>query len=536
MATPSTAIIGAPYQQVFSTGDQYRYNGEMSPEQALQEQALNRKQQIANLLIQRGLQQPQGQMVGRFYVPPNPAQNVAQLGSILAGVYGGSQINQERKDLASQSNQAMVDALAQYRTQTGPQTQTLEQEGPGAPVAKSLMEVDPYIQQVNATAQPSKMWDQQTVIDQGKNGAGTIDVPAEMNAALEIQRERQQRGPGFYSEGPRPTTQLSTPASSDQKQQALVDLLANADPRVRSIGNVLMAQRERQDQRADDQAYRDKTRAEDMAFKTEQAGLDREVKREGIDSAEGMKLAMLQNTLAMKESQQAADDRAGIRNENLRRDIEKDRAEAKKLEAQMNDRRERDIAKMNLEGKKEIAGMIQENKNNRQQLTPTVQKEIFETDEAINSSNNVIASLNRALSINEKAYEGGLASMRQQAMGFVPGKYEGEDATVELKNITQGQALDQLKATFGSMPTEGERKILLEIQGSVDMKAQQRKEIFDRAKTMVERRLKFNQEKAQKLRDGTYFNGPPMTMPSQDLGPSPNAASAQGGWSIRPVN
>jgi hypothetical protein len=45
----------------------YRYNGEMAPETALEEQALNRRQQIANLLIQQGLAGGnRGQMAGRY--------------------------------------------------------------------------------------------------------------------------------------------------------------------------------------------------------------------------------------------------------------------------------------------------------------------------------------------------------------------------------------------------------------------------------------------------------------------------------------
>lgn len=261
----SNAIIGAPYQQVFSTGDSYRYNGEMSPEQALQEQALNRKQQIANLLIQRGLQQPQGQMAGRFYVAPSPVQHVAQLGQLAAGVFGNMTVDDSRKALSDQSKQDVAAALANFRTQTGPQTQSFEQFGPGEPVAKSLMEVDPYIQQVNANAQPSKQWDQQTIIDQGKNGAGTIEVPAEMNAALEIQRERQQRGPGFYSEGPRPTTDITSAATPEQRQQAIIDLLANQHPHVRALGAMLQQSDER---KAD--------KAETRAFMSEQKQLDRE--------------------------------------------------------------------------------------------------------------------------------------------------------------------------------------------------------------------------------------------------------------------
>src|SRR3990167_5319350 len=60
---------GAPYLNSYGVQDRYGYQGEVSPDVAIEEQALNRKQQIANLLVQQGLQGAgSGQMVGRFLV------------------------------------------------------------------------------------------------------------------------------------------------------------------------------------------------------------------------------------------------------------------------------------------------------------------------------------------------------------------------------------------------------------------------------------------------------------------------------------
>lgn len=341
----SNAIIGAPYQQVFSTGDSYRYNGEMSPEQALQEQALNRKQQIANLLIQRGLQQPQGQMAGRFYVAPSPVQHLAQLGQLAAGVFGNMNVDDSRKALSDQSKQDVAAALANFRTQTGPQTQSfVEQFGPGEPVAKSLMEVDPYIQQVNANAQPSKQWDQQTIIDQGKNGAGTVEVPAEMNAALEIQRERQQRGPGFYREGPRPTTDITAAASPEQRQQAIIDLLANQHPHVRALGAMLQQRDERTAEKA-----------ENRAFMAQEKALDRDVRREGIASNEGIRIEQMKSNLTMKEMQIAQMNQAGQDTRALQSQLAQDKADLQREMQQREITSKENIAKQHDETLKGIA-------------------------------------------------------------------------------------------------------------------------------------------------------------------------------------
>lgn len=152
-------------------------------------------------------------------------------------------------------------------------------------------------------------------------------------------------------------------------------------------------------------------------------------------------------------------------------------------------------------------------------LSPTAQKELFEADDTVNASQNAKTALTRALELNTKAYEGALAGPRAAVISNIPGApKEGANAAVDLNNIVTGQALEQLRATFGGMPTEGERKVLLDVQGSVNMTAPQRKEIWERAIKMVERREKLAKERADQLREGTYFKpagGP--TVPAVDL-------------------
>ena len=142
-------------------------------------------------------------------------------------------------------------------------------------------------------------------------------------------------------------------------------------------------------------------------------------------------------------------------------------------------------------------------------LSPTAQKELFEADETAQATANVKTLLDEALSINDKAYSGPAAKERAIGMSWLPGDNEAADATVNLDNIMTGQALESLKAVFGGMPTEGERKILLEMQASPSKTPKQRAEIINRAKAAADRRMKFNQEKAQSLRGGKYFKEAP---------------------------
>jgi len=158
-------------------------------------------------------------------------------------------------------------------------------------------------------------------------------------------------------------------------------------------------------------------------------------------------------------------------------------------------------------------------------------KAIMEADEAVMTNEGVITSLDAASRVSKGAYGNPIGSVYSRV-----GQYFGDDAakkTVELQNLTTAQALEQLKSTFGAAPTEGERKILLEIQGSASLPDEQRQKIFARAKAAAERRLEFNRQQAEQLRGGNYYKpgqGPnaPRTAPQAGGGgPVPNVPGAR---------
>ena len=137
-------------------------------------------------------------------------------------------------------------------------------------------------------------------------------------------------------------------------------------------------------------------------------------------------------------------------------------------------------------------------------LSATSEKELFEADDNIQAAKNVVGILEEALSMNDKAYSGYGAKMRATLRSNLPGESEAANATVNLDNMMTGQALESLKMVFGGMPTEGERKILLEMQASADKTPQQRKDIIARAIKAAKNRAVFNTNKANALRSGTY--------------------------------
>ncbi|WHQ69474.1 hypothetical protein [Methylorubrum extorquens] len=138
-----------------------------------------------------------------------------------------------------------------------------------------------------------------------------------------------------------------------------------------------------------------------------------------------------------------------------------------------------------------------------QELSATDKKAIMEAEESVLSAQNAIEALNQAKTISPKAYVGPTAGIRGYATSLV-GSEAGE-ATQEMENIVSTNALGQLKAIFGGNPTEGERKILLQIQGSASQPDAVRQKIFDRGIALAQRHLEFNQRRAEDLKGGTFY-------------------------------
>lgn len=164
-------------------------------------------------------------------------------------------------------------------------------------------------------------------------------------------------------------------------------------------------------------------------------------------------------------------------------------------------------------------------RENEQSLTATDKKAILEADEMVQSTQNVLPLIDRALELNDKAYSGPTAGVRGMITGALG--VDGGEATQELDNVVIAGALTQLKAIFGGAPTEGERAILLDMSGASSKPAAVRKTIFERAKQAAERRLNFYQQRANDLRGGTFYKPSQSgTTPSPDVSDDIKAARA----------
>jgi hypothetical protein len=137
-------------------------------------------------------------------------------------------------------------------------------------------------------------------------------------------------------------------------------------------------------------------------------------------------------------------------------------------------------------------------------LSASTEKRIIELNDKIIAGDGADKLLDEALDLNTKTFDNLWAEPAANVMGMF-GDQTAKN-TLQLKNATIGMALEQLKATFGAMPTEGERQVLIEFQGSVGQPRDVRKNIYDRAKEKVALRIEMNRREAEALARGEKFS------------------------------
>jgi hypothetical protein len=320
---PSNVGVALPvgnWPQINNVADSLNLNRlGLPPSLALKEQGINRYQQLANILMQRGLTPAQGQMAGRFYVPPTWAQGAAQLGSAAAGVGLNIAGEYQRQDIADESQNILSASLQKYRDSIAPQevqtkaadTRSVNGSGvePGLPYG-----IDPH-------TMPSQGWDINTYqpdttqqVQDNKN-AIALNTPQPQEQEQPLQGVPQQMNPWTteligqpnqppaqaqlvdalqqrYDQGEQYTRQpFQQPQSQvtvsgaesamqertpQQKQQALVELMASQHPQAQAIAQALMKQEEAHAEKVSQREFLHSEKEADRTFQAEQKGLDRD--------------------------------------------------------------------------------------------------------------------------------------------------------------------------------------------------------------------------------------------------------------------
>ncbi len=104
--------------------------GGLPPEILQQQQALNRQQQMAQMLMQQGQQMPSGQMVSGRFVAPSFFQYAAPLFQTYAGKSLAREGDKAQADLAKALRQQYANEAQQYQDLLRGKEATFEQAGP----------------------------------------------------------------------------------------------------------------------------------------------------------------------------------------------------------------------------------------------------------------------------------------------------------------------------------------------------------------------------------------------------------------------
>lgn len=145
-------------------------------------------------------------------------------------------------------------------------------------------------------------------------------------------------------------------------------------------------------------------------------------------------------------------------------------------------------------------------------LTPAEIKIRDEAEEQVASLTSAFDALSRAYELNPNTFTGaGPDIVQRRALELSGAPSEKLTNTRVMENLLGGQALEQLKTIFGSAPTEGERAILMDLQGVGAKSTQERAEIIKRAAQLVQQRRARAQRKLDEVRAGRYKSVQPTT-------------------------
>lgn len=147
-------------------------------------------------------------------------------------------------------------------------------------------------------------------------------------------------------------------------------------------------------------------------------------------------------------------------------------------------------------------------------LNATQQKELYDTIDAINANKASKSVLSQAQAMNDGSYGGAkpfagfganaLATANRIPLIGLTIDDKRATATTDYNNLVSQQALGSLKEIFGGNPTEGERKILLQMQALPSYSQSEQKAILANAQAAADRRLQYNQTKAKAIQTGNY--------------------------------
>lgn len=127
----------------------------------------------------------------------------------------------------------------------------------------------------------------------------------------------------------------------------------------------------------------------------------------------------------------------------------------------------------------------------------------IETENSIAGAQQALLDIRDAYRFNENSFEGGLLDRATRL--FLENTNPRSPIVVNtnrLENLLGQQGLEKLKATFGGQPTEGERRILLELEGIGSKTIEERRQIIQRTYSIIQQRIEREQKRLDDILSG----------------------------------
>jgi hypothetical protein len=133
-----------------------------------------------------------------------------------------------------------------------------------------------------------------------------------------------------------------------------------------------------------------------------------------------------------------------------------------------------------------------------------------ETEDTLAAADSALGSLREAYKLNPNAFDTSVPDMAQRKVLEAAGSKDPKLlATRTMENLLGEQALAKLKTTFGSAPTEGERKILMDLQGIGAKSREERAAIMRNAYAALKTARDRQQRRLNEITQGLYRNMTP---------------------------
>lgn len=154
---------------------------------------------------------------------------------------------------------------------------------------------------------------------------------------------------------------------------------------------------------------------------------------------------------------------------------------------------------------------LQNQKTQQAKLTGPELKLKVEAEDLIASSKQSLLDLKQAYALNPNSLAGGWLDKGQQFLSEAAGSKDPVIVNTRvLNNLLGSQGLAKLRATFGGSPTEGERAILLELEGIGAKTKDERGQIIKRAYKVLQDRQAREQARLDQINSGAYRSTAPL--------------------------